>query len=122
LPIRQAKRQSPSPLPKARKEIAYEHLSISESGEVSLTLRGIEENRILATVRRWPYWRRVALEHHPIDTEQCLAVTLFADQIHETIVRDILKRSFGMTFPQAGGACELLPEPSPPIRLRRRGS
>jgi len=95
-------------------------LSISESGEVRLTLRGAEENRILATVRRWPYWRRVALERDPANTERYLAVTLIADQAHETIVREILKRSFGLTFPLSGGSCELRPEPAPPVRRRGR--
>lgn len=95
-------------------------LSINESGEVSLTLRGAEENRILTTMRRWPYWRRVALERDPVNTEQYLAVTLIADQAHETIVREILKRSFGLTFPLSGGSCELLPEPPHPIRRNGR--
>jgi hypothetical protein len=95
-------------------------LIISESGEVSITLRGAEENPILTTVRRWPYWRRVALERDPVNTDRCLAVTLIADQAHETIVREILKRSFGLTFPLSGGSCALVPKLPPPIRRRGR--
>lgn len=95
-------------------------LAISEAGEVCLTLRGAEENRILATLRRWPHWQRVALERDPADTERCLAVTLIADQAYESTVRDILKRSFGLTFPASGGSCELSPEPPPPPRRRGR--
>src|SRR5690349_17445 len=95
-------------------------LSISESGEVSLTLRGAEENRILATVRRWPHWQRIALERDPVNTEQCLAVTLIADHAYESTVREILKRSFGLTFPTLGGSCELPAEPAPPPRRRGR--
>jgi hypothetical protein len=95
-------------------------LSISESGEISLTLRGAAENRILATMRRWPHWRRVALERDPVNAQQYLAVTLIADQAHESTVRDILQRSFGLTFPETGGSCELPLEPPPPLRRRGR--
>lgn len=94
-------------------------LSIAETGEVHLTLRGAAENRILSTVRRWPYWRRVDIERDPIDAERCLAITLVTDQIYESIVRDILRCSFGMTFPKAGGTSEIRPEP--PARPRQRG-
>jgi hypothetical protein len=94
-------------------------LSISEAGEVCLTLRGEDENRVLATLRRWPHWRRVALEHDPINTERYLAVTLVADQVHEATVRDILKRSFGLTLPERGGTCDL--PPAPPPTPHRRG-
>ena len=93
-------------------------LSISESGELRLTLRGEAENRILATVRRWPHWQRVALERDPVDAERYLAVTLIADQAYESTVREILKRSFGLTFPPTGGSCELPPAP-PPVPSRR---
>jgi hypothetical protein len=95
-------------------------LAISESGEVCLTLRGAAENRILMAMRRWPHWQRVTFERDPINTERYLAITLVADQIYESTVREILKRSFGMTFPASGGSCELLPEPPPPTRRRSR--
>jgi hypothetical protein len=95
-------------------------LSISDSGEVCLTLRGEAENRILATVRRWPHWQRVALERDPSNEEHYLAVTLIADQAYESTVREILKRSFGLTYPDTGGSCELPPEPPPPPRRRGR--
>jgi hypothetical protein len=94
-------------------------LSIAETGEFSLTLRGAAENRILATVRRWPYWQRVDIERDPANTECCLSVTLIADRIYEATIREILKRSFGMTFPAMGGSCEIGPEP--PRVSRRRG-
>ena len=95
-------------------------LAISEAGEMLLTLRGAAENRILTTLRRWPYWQRVAVERDPVDAKQCIAVTLIADQAHEATVREILKRSFGLTFPESGGSCELLPEPPAPSRRRGR--
>ena len=97
-------------------------LSLAESGELHLTLRGTDENRILATIRRWPYWQRVDIERDPADAERCLAVTLIADRAHEAIVRDILRRSFGMTFLEEGGICDIGPEPLPKSRWSSRSS
>lgn len=94
-------------------------LSKNAAGEVCLVLRGEAENRILTTLRHWPYWVRVDVERDPDDSARCLSVSLFADELHEPIVRDILKRSFGMTFPEDGGDAALSPEP--PARPRRRG-
>lgn len=92
-------------------------LSKPAVGEVALTLRGGAENRILETLRRWPHWLRVDVERDPDNPALCLAVTLVADQLYEPVVRDILKRSFSMTFPEDGGDAELLP--LPPQRRRR---
>jgi hypothetical protein len=94
-------------------------LFISEAGELCLTLRGAAENRILTSVRRWPHWRRVDIERDPVNDERTLSVTLITDQIYESTVREILKRSFGMTFPPTGGTIEIGPEPPP--RSRQRG-
>jgi hypothetical protein len=94
-------------------------LYISETGELYLTLRGAAENRILTSVRRWPHWRRVDIERDPMSAERTLSVTLVTDQIYESTVREILKRSFGMTFPADGGSSEMAPEP--PSRSKRRG-
>jgi hypothetical protein len=85
-------------------------LSIGETGELYLTLRGAEENRILTTIRRWHYWRRVDIERDPENAERCLSVTLVADRAYESTVRTILSRSFGLTFPDAGGSREIGPE------------
>jgi len=93
-------------------------LSVSDSGELHLTLRGAEENRILTTVRHWPYWLRVTVERDPADPKTCLAVTLITDRTYEAMVREILKRSFGMSFPPEGGSCPL--PPAEPLRARRR--
>ncbi|MFP4436363.1 MAG: hypothetical protein ACLFVO_03885 [Chloroflexaceae bacterium] len=94
-------------------------LSTSVSGEIRLTLRGEAENRILTTLRRWPHWQRADVERDPHDPTRCLSVTLVADQSYESTVRDILKRGFGMTFPDHGGEVEL--PPAPPERPRKRG-
>ena len=93
-------------------------LSISDTGELCLILRGADENRILATIRRWPYWCHVDIERDPMDAERCLSVTLFTDQIYESTVREILKRSFGLTFPATGGSSEMAP--AIPARSGRR--
>ncbi len=93
-------------------------LSTSSGGELCLTLRGEEENRILTTLRRWPYWLRAEIERDPADPARFLAVTLVADAQHESTVREILKRSFGLTFPIEGGSLELAPEPPQPTRRR----
>lgn len=83
-------------------------LSTNAAGELCLTLRGEAENRILTTIRRWPHWQRVTLERDPADNQRCLAVTLVADVAFEPTVREILKRSFNLTFPTDGGTSELV--------------
>ena len=69
---------------------------------LALTLRGEADNAVLATVRRWPYWLRVVVERDPEDEQRYLAVTLITDVMHEPTIREILKRSFNLTFPDLG--------------------
>lgn len=95
-------------------------LFTSPSDELCLTLRGLEEDRVLATVRRWPHWRRVDIERDPANAERCLAVTLVTDPMFESTMREILKRSFGMTFPDEGGSCEIAPASQTSSRRRDR--
>jgi hypothetical protein len=95
-------------------------LYLSESGEIHLTLNGAAENRILTTLRRWPHWRRITIERDPMNPAQCVALTLIASQEYEATLREILQRSFNMTFPAVGGSETLLPEQQPPPRRRRR--
>ena len=95
-------------------------LFISDAGELCLTLRGAAENRILTVLRRWPNWRRVDIERDPTNAAYTLSVTLVTDQTYESTVREILRRSFGMTFPAGGGSTELAPEPPPPTKRRGR--
>jgi hypothetical protein len=92
----------------------------SESGELHLTLYGAAENRILTTLRRWPHWQRVAIERDPANASQCLALTLITDAEHESTLREILQRSFDMTFPAAGGSTPIGPEPPASTRRRRK--
>jgi phage-related baseplate assembly protein len=94
-------------------------LDLSTPGELRLTLRGAEENTILATLRRWPYWLRAEVEHDPEDKAQCLAVTLITSRTQEATLREILRRSFGLTFPPEGGDTAM--KPVPPPRSPRRG-
>lgn len=93
-------------------------LYTDRSGELCLTLSGEEENRILSTLRRWPYWQRADVERDPADAERCLSVTLVTDRMYEATLREILKRSFGLTFPAEGGSIDL--PPAPPETSRRR--
>lgn len=95
-------------------------LSVTDAGELYLTLRGEEENRILTTMRRWPHWQRVVIERDPANAQRYLAITLMADAIHEPIVREILRRSFSMTFPINGGSCELALQEQTPHKTRGR--
>ena len=92
----------------------------AESGEWHLTLYGAAENRILTTLRRWPHWQRVTIERDPLDAQQCLTLTLITDQEHESTLREILQRSFAMTFPVAGGSMALGPEPATTSRRGKR--
>ncbi|NJO83929.1 MAG: hypothetical protein HC828_14835 [Blastochloris sp.] len=93
-------------------------LLTSATGEVSLTLRGSTENRVLTTLRRWPHWNRHEIEIDPTNAERYLSITLITDQAHESTLREILQRSFGMIFPVGGGSSDLAPEP--PVREQRR--
>jgi len=95
-------------------------LSTNQTGELCLTLRGEGENRILTTLRRWPHWQRVAIERDPADANRCLAVTLIAAPAFESTIREILKRSFNLTFPEAGGTSELAAEEPVPGRASRK--
>jgi len=94
-------------------------LDLSTPGELRLILRGEAENVILTTLRRWPHWLRAEVEHDPVNAAQCLAVTLITDRNQEATLREILRRSFGMTFPSEGGDLTMLP--APPPKPQRRG-
>jgi hypothetical protein len=94
-------------------------LDKSVGDEIRLTLSGAEEERILATLRRWPHWLRAEVERDPANAEHTLAVTLVAAQSQEATLREILRRSFGLVFPPEGGSAELTPLPPP--KPSRRG-
>lgn len=93
-------------------------LSLNVNGKLCLTLRGMDENPILATIRRWPYWQQVVLEPDPVDPTSYCAVTLVTDPIYETLVRDILQRGFAITFPSLDGAA--IDRPMSPLPPRQR--
>lgn len=98
-------------------------LSVTTAGELCLRLAGTSENRVLATLRRWPHWQRVAVERSPEDTAVCLSVTLATDPVNELALRNILKHGFGMTFPDGGGQSEgTLPPEIEPKRAKQRRS
>lgn len=97
-------------------------LDVSTPGELRLVLRGAAENAVLDTLRRWPYWLGVEVERDPADRAQCLSVTLIADRHQEATIREVLRRSFGMTFPPEGGDQPLAVEASPKPARRSRFS
>lgn len=91
-------------------------LFINPHGEMCLTLRGAAEDRVLNTLRGWPHWSRADLERDPQNPSSYNAVTLITARVHETTIREILKRSFGMIFPSEGGSCAA--EALPPAQRR----
>jgi hypothetical protein len=95
-------------------------LLLTESEELTLMLHGAEEDVILTTLRRWPYWLRAAVEHDPENPRRCLSVTLVAERKHEDTVRLILERSFGLRFPETGGSSVFTPAPVKAKRHRKR--
>lgn len=82
-------------------------LDMNTPGELRLVLRGAAENVILNTLRRWQHWLSVEVERDPADGTKYLSVTLIADNNQESAIREILWRSFRMTFPSEGGNCSL---------------
>lgn len=94
-------------------------LDMSSPDELRLVLSGAGEEAILATLRRWPHWLRAEVEHNPTDTSQALSITLVAARSQETTLREILRRSFGLTFPTEGGSREMVEPPAP--KSRRQG-
>jgi hypothetical protein len=96
------------------REVIMSKLFLNQRGQLCLALRGAADNPILTTFRHWPHWRDVQIEHDS-KTRQCVAVTLITDLTYEPTVRAILKRSFGLTFPDFPHESVLTPAP----RIRR---
>lgn len=94
-------------------------LDMSNPGELRLVLRGAAENAILNTLRRWPHWSGVEFERDPADHGKYLSVTLITGCNQEATIREILRRSFRMTFPPEGGDTPFLAEA--PQDASRRG-
>lgn len=93
-------------------------LDLSTPDELRLILRGAAENVVLDTLRHWPYWLRVEVERDPLDATQYVSLTLIAGRSQEMTIREVLRRSFGMTFPPEGGDCALKVVPVPPPTRR----
>jgi hypothetical protein len=93
-------------------------LDLSSPDEVRLVLSGAAENAILETLRRWPHWLRAEVKRDSADRRVILAVTLVSSRSHEVTIREILRRSFGLTFPLEGGTRAFTPPPVPTPRRR----
>jgi hypothetical protein len=94
-------------------------LDMSTPGELRLVLRGAAENAILNTLRHWPHWLRVELERDPADRTQYRSITLITGRNQEATIREVLRRSFRMTFPPEGGDRAMVVEPAPALVRRR---
>lgn len=88
-------------------------LDLRIPGELRLVLRGAAENAILNTLRHWPHWLRVEVERDPADRARYRSVTLITDRDREATIREVLRRSFRMTFPPEGGEQTLVVETRP---------
>lgn len=78
------------------------HLSYPSSAEVQLRL-GAQEDAILTVVRHWAWWTRGEVEGRLPGDPQVSAVILTADRSSEALIREILRRSFQLVFPDDGG-------------------
>jgi hypothetical protein len=83
---------------------------MSTPGELRLVLRGAEENAILNTLRHWPHWLRVEVERDPANRAEYRSVTLITGRNQEATIREVLRRSFRMTFPPEGGERAMVAE------------
>lgn len=97
-------------------------LDVSVPGELRLVLRGAAENAILETLRHWPYWLRVEVERDPADQAQCRSITLITGRNQEATIREVLRRSFRMTFPPEGGDRPLVVELASEVKVSRHRS
>ncbi len=93
--------------------------SLNYSGPTEVQLRlGADENAILTVVRRWAWWTRAEVEGRLPGDSQVSAVILTAERSNDPTIREILRRSFRMSFPTDGG--EGVAPPAPPSEPSRR--
>lgn len=78
------------------------HLSYPSPAEVQLRL-GPREDAILTVVRHLAWWTRAEFEGRLPGAAQVSAVILTAERSTDTMIREILHRSFQLVFPTGGG-------------------
>ena len=78
------------------------NLSYPSPEEVQLRL-GAQEDAILTVVRHWAWWKRADVEGRLPGDGQVSAVILTAERSTDTLIREILHRSFQLVFPVDGG-------------------
>ena len=78
------------------------HLSYPSDGELQLRL-GPREDAILTVVRHWAWWTRAEVEGRFPGASEVSGVILTAERAADTMIREILHRSFRLVFPADGG-------------------
>lgn len=81
------------------------HLSYPSSTELQLRL-GPHENEILTVVRHCAWWTRAEIEGRLPGSSEVAAVILTAERRMDSTLREILRRSFKLAFPDEGGEAE----------------
>lgn len=81
------------------------HLSYPSSTELQLRL-GAHENEILTVVRHCAWWTRAEIEGRLPGSSEVAAVILTAERSMDSTLREILRRSFQLGFPDEGGEAE----------------
>lgn len=94
-------------------------LTYPTEGELQLRL-GPHEDEILTVVRRWAWWTRADVEGRFPGNSEVSAVILTAERGADSMIREILQRSFQIVFPADGG--EGIQGARPANEPRKRGS
>lgn len=77
-------------------------LNYPDADEVELQL-GPNEDAILTVVRHCEWWTRAKVEGQEPGNPTVVGVTLVAERERDTTIREILLRSFQISFPADGG-------------------
>src|SRR3954453_21019159 len=93
------------------------YLSYPSAEEVQLRL-GAHEDAILTVVRHWAWWTRADVEGRLPGDGHVSAVILTAERSTDTLIREILHRSFQLVFPLEGGE-GVVSVSGPGVRVKR---
>jgi hypothetical protein len=95
--------------------------SILYPSEMELQLRlGFNEHAILTVVRHWAWWTRADVEGQVPGDSTATGVVLTANREADQTIREILRLSFQLEFPEHGGEGERMVSPTRRV-VRARG-